>query len=209
MKEYSTEQIRNVALISHNGAGKTTLVERILFDSGVLTRMGSVQNGNAAMDFDPEEAERQGSISTALAPIEINNHKLNLLDTPGYFDFVGEVNAALRVADGALLFVEAVAGVEVGTEIMWTEAHDKRHLPIVLVINKMDRENARVSRVMNSLAENLPEARFINLQLPIGEAAGFKGVVDLVHERAYLGEKSTPGPIPANMVDAVEEFGWY
>ncbi len=205
MKEYSTEQIRNVALISHNGAGKTTLVERILFDSGVLTRMGSVQNGNAAMDFDPEEAERQGSISTALAPIEINNHKLNLLDTPGYFDFVGEVNAALRVADGALLFVEAVAGVEVGTEIMWTEAHDKRHLPIVLVINKMDRENARVSRVMTSLAENLPEARFINLQLPIGEAGGFKGVVDLVHERAYLGEKSTPGPIPANMADTVEE----
>lgn len=205
MKEYSTEQIRNVALISHNGAGKTTLIERILFDLGVLTRMGAVQSGNAAMDFEPEEAERQSSVSAAIAPIEYQNHKLNLIDTPGYFDFVGEVNAALRVVDGALLFVEAVAGVEVGTEIMWSEARARRNLPLVLVINKMDRENARVGRVFNSLSENFPEARFINLQLPIGEATAFRGVVDLIHERAFVGEKNTPAPIPADLVEAVAE----
>lgn len=118
MKEYQTSQIRNIALIGHNGSGKTTFVERTLFDTGVTTRLGSVQAGTAAMDFEEEEVNRNSSISTALAPIEFQGKKINLLDTPGYMDFIGEVNSALVVSGGALIFVEAVAGVEVGTEVV-------------------------------------------------------------------------------------------
>ena len=142
MKEYKTGQIRNIALISHNGAGKTTLVERLLFNTGVTTRMGDVQSGTAAMDFEEEEVSRHSSIATGLAPIEWKDCKVNILDTPGYADFIGEVNAALAVSEGAMVLVEAVAGVEVGTEIVWAEA-EKRNLPRVVVINKMDRENVR------------------------------------------------------------------
>jgi elongation factor G len=203
MKEYKTGQIRNIALVSHNGAGKTTFVERLLFDQGVTTRMGQVDNGTAAMDFEEEEIARQSSISLAIAPIEWRDFKLNLLDTPGYVDFVGEVNAAVAVAEGSLVFVEAVAGVEVGTELVW-QSSAERGLPRLLVINKMDRENVSVNRVMTSINENLP-GTFINLQLPIGEGADFKGVVDLLKMKARMGAGEQLEEIPADMVDAAEE----
>ncbi|RMG89304.1 MAG: elongation factor G [Chloroflexi bacterium] len=203
MKEYKTSQIRNVALVSHNGAGKTTFVERVLFNTGVTTRMGSVQAGNAAMDFEEEEIARQSSISTSIAPIEWKDVKINIFDTPGYADFIGEVNSALRVADGAMIFVEAVSGVEVGTEIVW-QAAKERNMPRILVINKMDRENVRVERVMNSIHENL-DGNFVNLQLPIGEGPDFKGVVDLFSMEARLGDKDERAPIPDDMLDAAEE----
>ena len=147
MKEYTTENLRNIALASHSGAGKTTLAERLLFDTKVLTRMGNVQSGTTAMDFEEEEIERTASINTAIAPVEWKGTKLNLLDTPGYIDFVGEVLAALKVADAAVILVEAVAGVEVGTEMVWQYA-EERGLPRFLLVNKMDRENAR--RLMDS-----------------------------------------------------------
>lgn len=203
MKEYKTGQIRNIALVSHNGAGKTTFVERLLFDQGVTTRMGQVDNGTAAMDFEEEEIARQSSISLAIAPIEWRDFKLNLLDTPGYVDFVGEVNAAVAVAEGSLVFVEAVAGVEVGTELVW-QSSAERGLPRLLVVNKMDRENVSVNRVMTSINENLP-GTFINLQLPIGEGADFKGVVDLLKMKARMGAGEQLEEIPADMVDAAEE----
>lgn len=203
MKEYKTGQIRNIALVSHNGAGKTTFVERLLFDQGVTTRMGQVDNGTAAMDFEEEEIARQSSISLAIAPIEWQDLKLNLMDTPGYVDFVGEVNAALAVAEAALTFVEAVAGVEVGTELVWQSSAD-RGLPRLLVVNKMDRENVSVNRVMNSIFENL-SGTFVNLQLPIGEGTSFKGVVDLLKMKARLGSGEQFEDIPADMVDAAEE----
>jgi elongation factor G len=203
MKEYNTGQIRNIALVSHNGAGKTTFVERLLFDAGVTTRMGQVDNGTAAMDFEEEEVARQGSISTAIAPIEWQDHKLNLLDTPGYVDFVGEVNSALAVAEGALVFVEAVAGVEVGTEQVW-QSSAERGLARLLVVNKMDRENVSASRVMSSIRENLP-GTFVNLQLPIGEGTDFRGVVDLLAMKARLGSGDKLEDIPADMADAAEE----
>lgn len=203
MKEYQTAQIRNVALVSHNGAGKTTLAERFLFQTAVTTRMGSVQNGTAAMDFEEEEVTRHSSVATAVAPIEWKNAKLNILDTPGYVDFIGEVNSALHVANGAMVLVEAVAGVEVGTEVVWQAAGD-RNLPRILVINKMDRDNVRVSRVMNSVREHL-DANFINLQLPIGEGPTFKGVVDLFSMEARLGDNDERGPIPADMAEQAEE----
>jgi len=203
MKAYQTGQIRNIALISHNGAGKTTLIERLLFDTGVLTRMGSVQAGTAAMDFEEEEVTRNSSVSASLAPIQWDGLKLNLIDTPGYLEFIGEVNAALKVADSAVVLVEAVAGVEVGTEIVW-QAAERRGVPRLLVVNKMDRENVRLERVRSSIDENL-DGRFVNLQLPIGEGPDFKGVVDLIRMEARLGAKDERGPIPADMADAVEE----
>lgn len=203
MKEYKTEQIRNVALVGHNGAGKTTCVERLLFNTGVTTRMGSVQNGTTAMDFEEEEVARNSSVSLAIAPIEWNNIKLNLLDTPGYMDFIGEVNAALKVADSAIIFVEAVAGVEVGTEVVW-QATGERNLPRMLLVNKMNRDNVRVSRVMESINQNL-SGNFVNLQLPIGEGPNFKGVVDLLKMEARLGNNDERAPIPADLADAAEE----
>ncbi len=203
MKEYKSENIRNIALVGHNGSGKTTFIERLLFNNKLTTRMGSVQSGTAAMDFEEEEVNRNSSVSAAIAPIEWHNTKINLLDTPGYMDFIGEVNAALTVTDGAIVFVEAVAGVEVGTEVVW-QAAAERNLPRVLLINKMDRENVRISRVIESINENL-DGRFINVQLPIGEGTGFKGIIDLINMEARLGEKAEKAPIPADMVDAAEE----
>lgn len=203
MKEYQTGQIRNIALVSHNGAGKTTLVERLLFNTGVITRMGSVQNGTAQMDFEEEEIARNSSISLAIAPIEWNGVKLNLIDTPGYLDFVGEVNNALKVTESALVLVEAVSGVEVGTETVWQLAANNNR-PRVILINKMDRENVRVARVMDSIRQNL-DGNFVNIQLPIGEGPTFKGVVDLLSMKARLGDKDEKSDIPADMADEAEE----
>ena len=203
MKEYQTGQIRNIALVSHNGAGTTSLVERLLFKTGAITRMGSVTNGTAHMDFEEEEMSRNSSIATAIAPVEWKGVKLNLLDTPGFLDFIGEVNSALKVADSALVLVEAVAGVEVGTEAVWAAA-DTYGRPRVILVNKMDRENVRVRRVKESIANNL-QGHFVDLQLPIGEGPAFKGVVDLLHMEARMGEKGEKAPIPADMQAAAEE----
>lgn len=203
MKEYPTGQIRNIALVSHNGAGKTTFVERLLLMSGVTTRMGSVQAGTAAMDYEQEEIERNSSVSMSIAPIEWDGYKLNFVDTPGYMDFIGEVNAALKVTEGALVFVEAVGGVEVGTEVVY-QAASAIEMPRILLVNKMDRENVRLNRVTESINANL-DGNFINVQLPIGEGESFKGVVDLINMKAYLGEDTTPSDIPADMADAAEE----
>ncbi len=203
MKEYHTGQLRNIALVSHNGAGKTTMVERLLFNTGVTTRMGSVQSSTAAMDFDEEEMNRNSSISTGIAPIEWNGLKFNILDTPGYIDFVGEVNSALKVTEGVVVLVEAVAGVEVGTEIVW-QAAKRSNKPRLLVINKMDRENVNVSRVKKSIDENL-DGNLINIQLPIGEGPSFEGIVDLIKMEARMGEEGQMGPIPDDMADAAEE----
>ncbi len=203
MKEYKTAEIRNVALVSHNGAGKTTFVERALFNTGVTTRMGNVQNGTAVMDFEEEEVARNSSIATAIAPIEWKDCKLNILDTPGYVDFIGEVNSALRVSEAAMVFVEAVAGVEVGTEVVW-HAASNLGLPRIVVISKMDRDNARAARAFNSVVENL-DANFVPLQLPIGEGTSFKGVIDLLSMECRLGDNDERAPIPDDMKDAAEE----
>ncbi len=202
MKEYQTSQIRNIALVGHNGAGKTTFVERALFNTGAATRMGNVQSGTAAMDFEEEEIARHSSVSASLAPIEFKGKKINILDTPGYMDFIGEVNSSLHVVDSALIFVEAVSGVEVGTEIV-QQAATVKNLPQILLINKMDRENVRVTRVMESINNNL-EGNFINLQLPIGEGPDFKGIIDLIKMEARLGEKAEVAPIPAELADEAE-----
>ncbi|PID86610.1 MAG: elongation factor G [Chloroflexi bacterium] len=203
MKEYQTSNIRNIALVGHNGSGKTTFVERALFNTGATNRMGSVQAGTAVMDFEEEEIARNSSVSVGLAPVEFQGKKLNLLDTPGFMDFVGEVNSSLYVADTALVFVEAVSGVEVGTEIV-RQAATALDIPQIILINKMDRENVRVSRVMESINNNLG-GNFVNMQLPIGEGTDFKGVIDLLKMEARIGEKSEVAPIPDDMADDAEE----
>ncbi len=203
MKEYKTGQIRNIALVSHNGAGKSTFVERLLFNTGALTRMGSVDQGTAAMDFEEEEIARQGSLAAALAPVEFDDVKLNLIDTPGYVDFIGEVNSSLSVTEGALVFVEGVSGVEVGTEVVWQSANELGK-PRLLVVNKMDRDTVRVRRVMDSINQNL-SGNFVRLQLPIGEGTSFAGIVDLLTMKAYLGENNEVGDIPADMMEEAEE----
>ncbi|MBI2845826.1 MAG: GTP-binding protein, partial [Chloroflexi bacterium] len=144
MKEYPIAKLRSVVLLGHGGSGKTSLGEALLFHSGAIKRLGRVQEGNTVSDYDPEEVRRQISVNTSLLPVEWREHKANVLDTPGYADFVGEVKGAVRVADGAVIILDAAAGVEVGTELVWQYA-DEQSLPRLVFINKMDRENANFS----------------------------------------------------------------
>jgi elongation factor G len=192
MKEYAPAQLRNVALFSHGGAGKTTLSEAVLYRAGAITRMGSVDDGNTTTDFDPEELKRQMSVSLAVAPLEWQGHKINLLDTPGYADFYGEVTEAARVADGAVILVDGVAGAQVGTDAVWKRA---AHLPRLLVINKMDRENADYRSVLDSLRERYGNG-VVPLSFPIGRADSLTGAVDLLENKAYMAGSQTAQEVP-------------
>ncbi|MBN1937081.1 MAG: elongation factor G [Anaerolineae bacterium] len=203
MKEYQTEQLRNIVFLSHSSAGKTSLAEYMLLASGAINRAGRVENGNTVADFDEEEIERKISLNAAVIPVEWHNAKINILDTPGTFDFLGEVRQALCVVDSALFLVDAVAGAEVGTELTWGYA-DEYSLPRMVVINKMDRENASFERALNSLTGHF-QATFVPLLLPIGSQTEFKGVVDVINMKAYMGENATVADIPADMADQAEE----
>ncbi|MCD6345705.1 MAG: elongation factor G [Anaerolineae bacterium] len=204
MKEYTTLQLRNIALIGHGSSGKTTLVETLLFLSKALNRRGTIEEGSTVTDFDEEEIRRHISLSTALAPVEWQGYKLNFLDTPGYTDFVGEVQSALRVSDLSLVVLDAAAGVEVGTELTWGYA-DSEDQPRMVLIDKMDRDNVDFERALASLNETF-DARFLPLMLPIGAANDFRGVVNLLEKQAYLGTEGQAADIPADMVDRVEEL---
>ncbi len=204
MKPYTTESIRNIALIGHGSSGKTTLVEAMLFLSKAVSRRGEVEEGSTTTDFDEEEIRRQISLAMALAPLEWKQAKLNLIDTPGYTDFVGEVRSALRAAEMALVVVDAAAGVEVGTELTWGYADDEA-LPRAVLINKMDRDNASFDRAVASLSETF-EAQFLPLMLPIGSQDTFEGVINILERKAYLGPKSQPVDIPTELVDRVDEL---
>ena len=201
MQTYPTAQIRNVALVGHGGAGKTSLAEALLFATGHTTRLGRVDDGTTVTDFDPAEHQRGISVSLALAPCEHDGHKINLLDAPGYADFLGDVVAALQAADLALFVVSAVEGVEVQTEIAWRIA-EQRGIPRAIFVNKLDRERASFARTLDQLKEKFGPG-VAPLQLPIGEEAGFRGVVELLDDRAVTysgtGAGGTEGPIPAEM----------
>ncbi|KPL07380.1 elongation factor G [bacterium SM23_57] len=203
MKEYKTQKIRNIALVSHSSAGKTMLAEAFLHFTGATTRLGRIEDGTTVADFDDEEVRRGISLSTSVVPVEYNDHKINFLDTPGYTDFIGEVISALRVSDGALVLVDSVAGAEVGTEIAWNYC-DEFNLPRFVVINKMNRDNANFAKAMASIQE-ISDVRLIPVQLPWGEKSEFKGVLDLLSMKAYAGSGETPEDIPAEFADAVEE----
>lgn len=203
MKEYTTESIRNIALASHSSAGKTMLAEAMLHLTGATTRLGRVEDGTTISDFDEEEIRRGISLYTSVLPVEYRDVKINLLDTPGYTDFIGEVISALRVADGAIIVVDSVAGAEVGTEIAWNYCNTFQ-LPRFVVINKMDRENANFQKALASI-QNLTETRLIPVQLPWGEKASFQGVIDLISMKAYKGDGKSAVEIPDEYRSAAEE----
>ena len=203
MKEYTTEFIRNVALVGHGSTGKTMMAEAFQHFSGATTRLGKVEDGSTTSDFDDEEIRRKLSLYTSVIPIEHKNFKINVLDTPGYSDFVGEVISALSVVDSAIVLIDSVDGVEVGTEIAWRYC-DEFKLPRIVVVNKMDRDNANLEKVMASL-EEFSATRLIKVQLPWGERGDFKGVIDLIGQKAYESEGKTAVDIPAELADAVEE----
>jgi elongation factor G len=197
-------KIRNVALLGHSHDGKTSLAEAMLFAGGTVDRLGKPDAGNTTFDFEPEEIKRKISISTAIAHLTWHEHKINLLDTPGFQDFVGDVCGALSAAEGALLIVSAGSGVVVGTELAWEQLRS-RNLPALVVVNKMDKENADFWKAVDSFKEFSP--RPVAIQAPIGEEGGFKGVVDLLTRKAYEFDehgKTKEVPIPKEMAAEVE-----
>src|SRR5512140_1044705 len=198
MKEYTTEFLRNVALVSHGGAGKTMLAEAFLHVSGATTRLGKVEDGTTASDYDDEEIRRKISLYTAVLPVEFRDVKINVLDAPGYTDFVGEVVSAISVADAALVLIDSVAGVEVGTEIAWRYA-DEFKLPRFVVINKLDRDNANFAKAFESVEESARAGgqRLVKIQLPIGEKHDVKGIIDLISMKAFMGDGKSGSDIPA------------
>ena len=201
------EDIRTVVIAGHGGAGKTTLAEAVLFDAGVTTRLGKIEDGNTTLDFSLEEQKRQISINAALATVPHKGKTFYLLDSPGYADFTGEMRSCMYVADGVVLVASAVHGVEVQTENAWESAAE-HHLPVAFYLSKMGRENADFFRIVGELQKYLSE-KATPLYLPIGAEAAFKGVVDLLHEKAYLykgdGSKGgKEGPVPDDMAEAVK-----
>ena len=204
MKEYKTEKLRNIALVSHGGAGKTSLAEAMLFHTGAVNRKGKTEEGNSISDYEEEEIRRRQSLSTSILPVEFQNHKINVLDTPGFMDFVGESISALWVCEGAMLLVDSVAGIEVGTEVMW-DTCEEFGLPRCVVITKMDRDNANFKRTLASVRSLSGDVTFIPVQLPWGEKAAFKGVIDLFRMVARPQEGKSEESIPDDLIDAAEE----
>jgi len=199
-------KIRNVAIVGHGGVGKTSLVESILLAAGATTRLGKVDDGTTATDFDPDEIKRKISLNTAVAFCDYKGHRLNLIDTPGYGDFVADARAGLRVASAAVVVVDAVAGVQVQTEKVWKFANEYG-LPRVVVINRLDRERADFNRTLESLQKRL-KGRLAPFQVPIGSEAGFTGIVDLIAMKALISAdgKVTEGEIPGEMMDTAKAY---
>ncbi len=203
MQNYSTDHIRNVVLLSHCGAGKTSLSEAMLFTSGAIPRLGRVDDGSSTSDFDPDEIKRRISINLSVLPLEWSGNKINVLDAPGYADFVAGAVAGAAVADAAVIVVCAASGIEVGTELMWKLA-DGRGLPRLIFINKMDRENADFNKVVEQLQKRFGR-HCIPLAMPIGAHSGFEGVVDLVGMKAYKKDKKDEA-IPASVEAQAKSF---
>lgn len=206
MKRYSAEKIRNIALFGHGGTGKTSIAEAMLYNTGVLDRMGKVEDGNTALDFDADEVKRGMSIYLSMAPCEWKDHKINCLDVPGFMDFVSEEKCALRAVEGSVLVVPANVGVEVGLERVWNDV-ESINLPSAVFINKMDKENADYFKVISDMTEKLTKA-CIPVRIPIGSFDTFKGYVDIVTQTAYVSEggKSNKTDIPKDLQDKIKEL---
>lgn len=189
-------------MVSHSGAGKTMLADAFLFTTGAITRIGRVEDGTTVSDYDEEEQRRQTSLSTSVIPVEYKDHKVNLLDTPGYPDFVGEVISSLRVADSALVVVDSVAGVEVGTEIAWNYC-EQYNIPLFVLINRMHRDTASFQQAIDSV-QSLTEKRLIPVQLPWGRKENFKGLINLMDMKAYPIGGGGPEDIPADLADSAK-----
>jgi elongation factor G len=206
LKEFQTNQIRNVALASQHGTGKTSLAEAFLWRAKIVTRHGRVEDGTTALDFTAEETHRKISLSLGVAPIEWRSHKINLIDTPGYADFAGDLVAGLRAADGAILCLKAPAGVEAGTEAVW-ERIEERGCAALAVITQMEKEHANFAGALTRATERLGK-RFVAVAWPIGQADKFRGLVDLASNKAFLFEKdgsAKEAPIPAEMAAEIAQ----
>src|SRR5438309_4507113 len=202
MKVYDAASIRNVALVGHTGSGKTQLTSAILSDAGAVNRLGKVDEGTTITDFDEEEIARKHTLSSSLAHAEWQKTKINIIDAPGFANFLSDAKAALRVAEGALVCVDAVAGVEVQTEKLWAEAA-ALNLPRIIVVNRLERERASLERTLDSLHRDCAR-EIVPIELPLGEERGFTGVVDLVRMKAltFAADSSgtmTKGEVPAAM----------
>ncbi|MBS61174.1 MAG: elongation factor G [Anaerolineaceae bacterium] len=202
MNEYLTDSIRNVVLVGHGGSGKTSLVEAMLHVTGATTRLGRVDDGSTVADFEDEERNRQMSISTAMVACIYEDYKINILDTPGFTDFVGEVKSALQVADAAIIVVDAVAGVEVGTELVWDYCNE-HNLPRFVVINKMDRDNANYSKALSSVQQLASDKKLIPVALPWGEKSNFQGIIGMLAQKARPGSGDTTEDIPEEYAETV------
>jgi elongation factor G len=201
-----TALIRNLVFIGHGGCGKTSLAEALLFTAGATSRLGKVDDGSSVLDYEPEEIKRQITISSAFHHYTWKKHTVYLADTPGDDNFLADARAALHVGDAAVVVIDAVDGVKVGTEKVWHTAK-QYELPRLIYINKMDRERADFAQVLKEIKDIL-EIQAVPLQVPIGREAGFKGVVDLVSQKAYLGGGGKPeaGPLPDDLKSEVEEL---
>ncbi len=204
MEQYGLDNIRNLVLLSHCGAGKTLVSEAILFTAGAISRLGKVDDGTSTSDYDPEEVKRKISLNLTMLPCYWRGAKINLIDTPGYSDFVGEVKAAIRVAEGAVIVICAASGVEVGTEQVWAYS-EEANLPRLILVNKMDRENANFFRTVDELQSKLG-SRCLPVQLPIGAHDNFQGIVDLLTMKAYIGSKAEEAEIPSSMQTQADSF---
>ncbi len=209
MNVYEGKNIRNVGIVGHGGSGKTSLVSAILFDTGATNRLGRVDDGNAPTDYDEDEVERRITISTKLAFCEWNKNKINLLDTPGFGNFIQEARGALRVADAAIVVVDAVSGVMVQTEKGWGYAEEFQ-LPRLVVVNRMDRDTASFERSLQSIQQSLGRM-CVPIQIPLGEERGFKGVADLIQMKAFTYQpdgsgKFSEGSIPADIENRAKEY---
>ncbi len=207
MKKYEIDNIRNIVFVGHQSCGKTMLCEAVLYNSGVTNRIGRIEDGNTVMDASPDEIERQISINAGLASCEFKKRKLNLLDTPGYEDFVGEVMSCLEVSEGATVVVSADSGVEVGTEKVWRYL-DRRGFPRIVCINRMDKEHADFDKCLSEVQENL-SSKVMPVVLPVGQGDSFRGVVDLIKKKAYIysaGGKFTEEEVPSDIAGKVDEW---
>jgi len=206
VKSYPTDHVRNVLIVGHGGAGKTSLTEALLHATGATNRVGRVEDGTTVTDFEPEETRKQISVSLAVAPVEHDGYKINLLDAPGYADFIGDVRAALPAADAVLFVVSAVEGVETQTEVVWTMA-EELELPRAFFINKLDRDRASFARALDGIQQAFGKS-CPPLYLPIGEEHGFGGLVGLLSGRAFIhdGDRRGEGDVPAELQDAASSL---
>jgi elongation factor G len=202
MRQYTPENIRNVVLLSHSGAGKTSLAEAMLYNAGAITRLGKVDQGNTTSDYDPDEVKRKISLYLSLLPCEWQGMKINIVDVPGYPDFVGEVKAGIRVADAAIFVVCAASGIEVGTELTWSYADEKK-LPRLIYINKINRENADFFRVTEMIRGKFGN-QCLPLTIPIGAQDKFEGIVDLIAMKSYRKDKE--GDVPEALKGKAAEW---
>ncbi len=204
MAKYDTSKLRNVGIVAHGGAGKTSLTEAILFNAGMIDRLGKVDDGTSTTDFEPEEIKRKISVASALHHCEWNGCNLHIVDTPGYGDFIADTRSCLRVLGGAVVIISAISGVKVQTEEVWEWANEAE-IPRIAFVNKMDRERANFFRAMGDMEKAL-KVRAVAVQLPLGSEENFEGVIDLIKMKAYRYESDTSGKfveeeIPAEYLD--------